>query len=50
LSNRTIGAKFGVPEVWIVDLSGSALEVYRDPSEGSYASSCMQRGLRADGR
>jgi Uma2 family endonuclease len=32
-------ARFGVPEVWIVDLSGSAVEVYRDPAEGRYASS-----------
>jgi len=33
-------ARFGVPEVWIVDLSGSAVEVYRDdPTEGRYASS-----------
>jgi len=28
-----------VPEVWIVDLSGGAVEVYRDPTEGRYASS-----------
>ncbi len=34
-----IYARFGVPEVWIVDLSGSAVEVYRDPAEGRYASS-----------
>lgn len=32
-------AKFGVPEVWIVDLFGGAVEVYRDPTEGRYASS-----------
>ena len=32
-------ARFGVPEVWIVDLSGSAVEAYRDPAEGRYASS-----------
>jgi Uma2 family endonuclease len=32
-------ARFGVPEVWIVDLSGGAVEVYRDPKEGRYASS-----------
>jgi len=31
-------ARFGVPEVWIVDLSGSAIEVYRDPAEGRYRS------------
>ena len=32
-------ARFGVPEVWIVDLSGGAVEVYRDATEGRYASS-----------
>jgi Uma2 family endonuclease len=31
-------AKFGVPEVWIVDLVGGAVEVYRAPKEGVYAS------------
>jgi Uma2 family endonuclease len=31
-------AKFGVPEVWIVDLVGAAVEVYREPKEGAYAS------------
>ena len=31
-------AGFGVPEVWIVDLIGTALEVYREPREGAYAS------------
>jgi len=30
-------AKFGVPEVWIVDLFGAAVEVYRVPKEGAYA-------------
>jgi Uma2 family endonuclease len=28
-----------VPEVWIVDLFGSTVEVYRNPTEGRYASS-----------
>ena len=32
-------ARFGVPEVWIVDLSGRAVEVYRNPTDGRYASS-----------
>jgi Uma2 family endonuclease len=27
-------AKFGVPEVWIVDLAGAAIEIYRQPKEG----------------
>jgi Uma2 family endonuclease len=38
-------ARFGVPEVWIVDLLGNAVEVYRDPKEGAYAS----RGRLTDG-
>jgi Uma2 family endonuclease len=31
-------AKFGVPEVWIIDLPGNAVEVYRERKEGAYAS------------
>jgi Uma2 family endonuclease len=31
-------AKFGVPELWIIDLIGAAVEVYREPKEGAYAS------------
>ncbi len=31
-------AKFGVPEVWIVDLRGAAIEVYREPKGDAYAS------------
>jgi Uma2 family endonuclease len=31
-------AKFGVPEVWIVDLVSAAVEVYREPKGGAYAS------------
>ena len=30
-------AKFGVAEVWIVDLAGAAIEVYRGPKEGGYS-------------
>ncbi len=30
-------AKFGVPEVWIVDLRGAAIEVYREPTGDAYA-------------
>jgi len=30
-------ARFGVPEVWIVDLRGAAVEVYRQPEGGAYA-------------
>lgn len=44
--------RFGVPEVWIVDLSGSAVEVYRDdPTEGRYASSArMTQGALTPAR
>jgi Uma2 family endonuclease len=31
-------AKFGVPEVWIIDLFGAAVEVYRKPKDDAYAS------------
>jgi Uma2 family endonuclease len=30
-------ARFGVPEVWIVDLRGAAIEVYREPTGNAYA-------------
>jgi Uma2 family endonuclease len=30
-------AKFGVPEVWIVDLRGAAIEVHREPAGDAYA-------------
>ena len=30
-------ARFGVPEVWIVDIPGGAVEAYRDPKDGAYA-------------
>ena len=30
-------ARFGVPEVWIVDLTGAAIEVYREPKGEAYA-------------
>jgi Uma2 family endonuclease len=30
-------AKFSVSEVWIVDIAGSAVEVFRAPKEGSYS-------------
>lgn len=31
-------AEAGIPEYWIVDLNGRAIEVYREPEEGGYAS------------
>jgi Uma2 family endonuclease len=30
-------AKFGVPEVWIADLRGAAIEIYREPAGDAYA-------------
>ena len=30
-------ARFGVPEVWIIDLQGAAVEVYREPAGDAYA-------------
>ena len=30
-------ARFGVPEVWIVDIPGGAVEVHREPKAGAYA-------------
>jgi Uma2 family endonuclease len=30
-------AKFGIAEVWIVDLAGAAVEIYRQPKEGAYS-------------
>jgi Uma2 family endonuclease len=30
-------ARFGVPEVWIVDIRGGAVEAYRTPKDGAYA-------------
>jgi len=32
-----VDAKFGVPEVWIIDLNGAAIEVCRDPGGDAYA-------------
>ena len=30
-------ARFGVAEVWIIDIAGSAVEIYRQPKEGAYS-------------
>jgi Uma2 family endonuclease len=32
-------ARYGIPEVWIVDVSGTAVECYWEPSAGAYAKS-----------
>jgi len=38
-------ARFGIPEVWLVDLEGEAVEVYRDPSpEGYRRAEIFRRG------
>ena len=31
-------AKFKVPEVWIIDIAGSSVEIYRQPQDGAYSS------------
>jgi len=31
-------ARFGVTEVWIIDIAGSAVEIYHGPKDGAYAS------------
>jgi len=41
-----IYARNGVMEVWVVDLSGEAIHVYRDPSERGYRSA--QSNARGD--
>jgi Uma2 family endonuclease len=30
-------ANFGVPEVWVVDIAGSAVEIFRQPKDGAYS-------------
>jgi len=46
-----IYARCGVLEVWIVDLSGRAVELHRDPIEGRYASSSrMTKGALTPAR
>ena len=40
-------ARFGIPEAWLVDLEGEAVEVYRDPSpEGYRRAEILRRGSR----
>lgn len=43
-------ARFAIPEVWIVDLGGAAVEVYREPAEGIYrhAQRLTEARLRPD--
>jgi Uma2 family endonuclease len=38
---KAIYASEGVPEYWIVDLAGRAVEVYRDPENGDYTSKAV---------
>jgi Uma2 family endonuclease len=35
---RSIYAEVGVPEYWIVDVDGAAVEIYSDPRDGDYRS------------
>ena len=37
-------ARFGVVEVWIIDIAGAAIEIYRGPKEGGYASQERRTG------
>ncbi len=37
-------ARFGVPEVWIVDILGAAVEVFREPRDGAYSTSERHTG------
>jgi len=37
-------ARAGIPEVWLVDLAGQSVEIYRQPSGGAYAD--VQRTAR----
>lgn len=39
----TLYAMHRVPETWIVDLAGGAIEVYRGPTDGGYASVSVHR-------
>jgi len=36
-------ARFGVPEVWIVDVAAAAVEVFRQPQQGAYSWSERRR-------
>lgn len=31
-------ARFGIAEIWIVDIAGAAIEVFRNPADGAYGS------------
>jgi Uma2 family endonuclease len=35
-------AKFRVPEVWIVDITGATIEVFREPHDGRYLACSRQ--------
>jgi Uma2 family endonuclease len=37
-------ANAGVPEYWIVDVNGEAVEIYREPADDAYASVRIARG------
>jgi len=38
-------ARFAIPEVWLVDVTGKALIVHRDPANGSYRTRFQVRDL-----
>lgn len=43
---RELYARHGVPEYWIVDLAGRAIEVFRAPSSGGYTETLRVAGGR----
>jgi Uma2 family endonuclease len=40
-------ARFGIPEVWLVDLAGRHLDIYREPDQGRYATRFRPEELAA---
>jgi Uma2 family endonuclease len=38
-------ARFGIPEVWLIDVAGRHLEVHRDPDGGRYTTQFRVRDL-----
>ena len=37
-------ARFGVPEVWIVDVASAVIEIYRQPADDAYSSHDRRTG------
>ncbi|TVQ85486.1 MAG: Uma2 family endonuclease [Chromatiaceae bacterium] len=43
-------ARFGVPEVWLVDVAGRHLDIYRDPEDGAFTTRFRVRAAANRGR